>query len=253
MGPKSCSKPSTCPPCTLPSKPYFPSMLLDVPPVLSWTLAMVSPTPSPSMKVMLFHTPSSVWTWLDVSSPTTSLRSSPREVTLSPPPLSVKLSVTSRKSSATLLLTSNKKWQLPLPPPPWRNPMNCSMAKLSPLAMKDSVPQRPSSNPLSWVWNPAVSMRPPTTPPSRSKSLLHLRENTPYGSEDPSWLPSPPSNRCGSPSKNTTNAAHPLSTENASKLYLYFCYLFYQLVLLYTCCLKTHQHVNSNIPKRGKL
>merc|ERR1712126_119825 len=27
----------------------------------------------------------------------------------------------------------------------------------------------------------------------------------------------PPSNRCGSPSKNTTNAAHPLSTENASK------------------------------------
>merc|ERR1712080_605961 len=31
--------------------------------------------------------------------------------------------------------------------------------------------------------------------------------------------PSPPSNRCGSPSKNTTNAAHPLSTENASKCY----------------------------------
>merc|ERR1712025_1395870 len=28
-----------------------------------------------------------------------------------------------------------------------------------------------------------------------------------------------PSNRCGSPSKNTTNAAHPLSTENASKCY----------------------------------
>merc|ERR1711953_1380131 len=50
------------------------------------------------------------------------------------------------------------------PPPPWRNPMNCPMAKSSPLAMKDSVPQRPSSNPLSWVWNPAVSMRPPTTP-----------------------------------------------------------------------------------------
>merc|ERR1711992_441097 len=70
-----------------------------------------------------------------------------------------------------------------------------------------------------------VSMRPPTTPscpeappctqvllteckrkslpwlhpPSRSRSLLHQKENTPYGSEDPSWLPSPPSNRCGSP------------------------------------------------------
>merc|ERR1711936_1535183 len=61
------------------------------------------------------------------------------------------------------------------------------------------------------------------------------------------------SNRCGSPSKNTTNAAHPLSTENASKLYLYFCSLFYQLVLLYPCCSRTHQHVHSNIPKRGKL
>merc|ERR1712184_223608 len=72
-----------------------------------------------------------------------------------------------------------------------------------------------------------------------------------YRIEDPSWLPSPPSNRCGSPSKNMTNAAHPLSTENASKLYLYFCYLFYRLVLLYTCCLL--QYVNSHIPKRGKL
>merc|ERR1719414_2287391 len=208
---------------------------------------------------MLSHTPSSVWTWLDVSSPTTSWRSSPREATLSPPPLSVKLSVTSRKSSAMLLLTSNKKWQLLLPPPPWKNPTNCPMDKLSPLATNVSVPQKPSSNHLSWEWNPAVSMRLPTTPsrsamltsvrtctptpscleappctqvlpteckrkslpwlhpPSRSRSLLHQKENTPYGSEDPSWLPSPPSNRCGSPSKNTMNAAHPLSTENASK------------------------------------
>merc|ERR1712126_678699 len=59
-------------------------------------------------------------------------------------------------------------------------------------------------------------------PPSRSRSLLHQKENTPYGSEDPSWLHSPPSNRCGSPSKNTTKAAHPLSTENASKCSLCF-------------------------------
>merc|ERR1712012_660481 len=117
-------------------------MLLDVPLVLSWTLEMVYPTPSQSMKVMLSHTPSSVWTWLDVSSPTTSGRSSPREVTLSPPPPNVKSSVTSRKSFAMLPLTSNKKWPPQLPPP---------------------------------------------------------------------------SNRCGSPSKNTTNAAHPLSTENAFK------------------------------------
>merc|ERR1711997_1128495 len=82
----------------------------------------------------------------------------------SPPLPSVKLSVTSRRNSAMLPLTSNKKWQLPLPPPPWRNPMNCPMAKLSPLAMNVSVPQKPSSSHLSWEWNPAVSMRPPITP-----------------------------------------------------------------------------------------
>merc|ERR1712012_1324915 len=28
----------------------------------------------------------------------------------------------------------------------------------------------------------------------------------------PSWLPSPPSSRCGSPSRSTTSAAHPSST-----------------------------------------
>merc|ERR1712025_1184743 len=50
----------------------------------------------------------------------------------------------------------------------------------------------------------------------RSRSLLPQRGNTPSGSEAPSCLPSPPSNRCGSPSKSTTSAAHPLSTGNAS-------------------------------------
>merc|ERR1711931_390785 len=54
-------------------------------------------------------------------------------------------------------------------------------------------------------------------PPSRSRSLLHQRENTPSGSEDPSLLPSPPSSRCGSPSRSTTSAAQPLSTASASK------------------------------------
>ena len=68
-------------------------------------------------------------------------------------------------------------------------------------------------------------------PPSKSRSLLHQKENTPYGSEDPSWLPSPPSNRCGSPSKNTTNAAHPLSTENAFKYY-FLSYLVIQRYIL---------------------
>merc|ERR1712152_126970 len=141
MGPKSCSKPSTCQPCMLPSKLSFPSMLLDVPLVLSWTLEMVYPTPSQSMKVMLSHTPSSVWTWLNVKS-----------------------SVTSRKSSAMLPLTSNKEWPPQLPPPPWKNPTNCPMDKSSPLATNVSVPQKPFSNHPSWEWNPAVSMRPPTTP-----------------------------------------------------------------------------------------
>merc|ERR1711936_1493227 len=51
-----------------------------------------------------------------------------------------------------------------LPPPPWKSPMSFPMVKLSPLVMRDSVPQRPSSNPHSWEWNPVVSMRPPTTP-----------------------------------------------------------------------------------------
>merc|ERR1719186_1583947 len=55
-------------------------------------------------------------------------------------------------------------------------------------------------------------------PPSRSRSLLHQRGCTPSGSEDPSWLPCPPSSRCGSPSRSTTSAAHPLSTASASKL-----------------------------------
>merc|ERR1719330_2015757 len=50
----------------------------------------------------------------------------------------------------------------------------------------------------------------------RSRSFLPQRGNTPSGSEVPSCLPSPPSNRCGSPSKSTMSAAHPLSTGNAS-------------------------------------
>merc|ERR1712018_255735 len=69
-------------------------------------------------------------------------------------------------------------------------------------------------------------------PPSRSRLLLHLRGNTQYGSEDPSWLPSPPSNRCGSPSKKTTNAAHPLSTENASKLYIFQYFIVFNLLFM---------------------
>merc|ERR1712119_202222 len=57
-------------------------------------------------------------------------------------------------------------------------------------------------------------------PPSRLRSLLHQRGSTPSGSEDPSWLPSPPSSRCGSPSRSTMSAVHPLFTASASKRYL---------------------------------
>merc|ERR1712008_176037 len=53
-------------------------------------------------------------------------------------------------------------------------------------------------------------------PPLRSRSLLPQRGNTPSGSEVPSCLPFLPSNRCGSPNKSMTSAAHPLSTGNAS-------------------------------------
>merc|ERR1712105_108036 len=41
--------------------------------------------------------------------------------------------------------------------------------------------------------------------------------STPSGSEDPSWPPSPPSSRCGSPSRSTTSPAPPSCTASASK------------------------------------
>merc|ERR1712241_1652967 len=55
-------------------------------------------------------------------------------------------------------------------------------------------------------------------PPSRSRSLLPQKGNTLSGLEAPSCHPSLPSNRCGSPNKNTMNVVHPLFTGNASKL-----------------------------------
>merc|ERR1719281_448596 len=68
-------------------------------------------------------------------------------------------------------------------------------------------------------------------PPSRSRSSLHQRGSTLSGSEDPSWPPSPPSSRCGSPSRSTTSLAHPLSTGSVSKHKL-------QQLLFY--CILTH-------------
>merc|ERR1712090_65870 len=58
----------------------------------------------------------------------------------------------------------------------------------------------------------------------RPRSLLP-RGSTPSGSEDPSWLPCPPSSRCGSPSRSTTSAAHPLSTASASNCLFLFLFI----------------------------
>merc|ERR1711920_82553 len=66
-------------------------------------------------------------------------------------------------------------------------------------------------------------------PPSRSRSLLPQRGNILSGSEAPFLLPSPPSSRCGSPSKSTMSAVHPLSTASASKLE---CALFWHMFCL---------------------
>merc|ERR1712083_163776 len=145
--------------------------------------------------------------------------SSPRGATPSPPLPRGRLSVTSRRSSATSPWTSSRRCPPPPPPPPWRSPTSCLTARSSPSAMRGSGAPRPSSSPASWAWRPAASTRPPPwlPPPSRSRSSRPPRGSTPSGSEAPSWLPSPPSSRCGSPSRSTTSAAPPLSTASASK------------------------------------
>merc|ERR1712066_786997 len=178
-------------------------------------------------------------------------RSSPSAATPSPPPLSARLSVTSRRSSATSPWTSSRRCPPPLPPPPSRSPTSFPTVRSSPLATRGSGAPRLSSSLPSLAWRLAESTRPPTTPscpvappctpvlptecrrrspllphpPSRSRLSLPLRGSTPSGSEDPSWPPSPPSSRCGSPSRSTTSAAPPLSTASASKLSCYVIFL----------------------------
>merc|ERR1712179_269996 len=49
------------------------------------------------------------------------------------------------------------------------------------------------------------------------KIVAHQRGNTPAGSEDPSWLPCPHSQACGSQRPSTRSLAQPSSTANASK------------------------------------
>merc|ERR1712105_414760 len=79
--------------------------------------------------------------------------------------------------------------------------------------------------------------------PSRSRSLLHQRGNTLYGSEDLSLLHSPLSSLCGCPSRSTTSPAQELLTANASKCYVsqnfydqYFCInIFWNKHLIHKC------------------
>merc|ERR1711935_888370 len=174
MGPRLCSRHSTRPPCTSPSRLCFRCTLPAVPLVSFSIPVMVSPTLSPSTRVMPFPTPSSVSIWPSVATP-------------SPPPPSVKSFATSRRNCATLPSTSSKKWPPPPLPHHWRNRMSCPMDRSSPLVTSDSVAPRHSSSHLSWAWNPPASTRPPTTQ-SWSATLTSVRICTPT----PSFPVAPP-------------------------------------------------------------
>merc|ERR1712168_36486 len=64
-------------------------------------------------------------------------------------------------------------------------------------------------------------------PPRRSRSSLLPRGNTPSGSVAPSWLLSPPSRRCGSPSRSTMRPDQELSTGNASRKFFWFSFIYF--------------------------
>merc|ERR1712126_406040 len=66
--------------------------------------------------------------------------------------------------------------------------------------------------------------------PSRSRSSLLQRGSTPSGSEDLSSPLSPPSSRCGSPSRSMMNVVPPSYTGSASKLLHKSVYVF-ELIL----------------------
>merc|ERR1711953_589328 len=94
------------------------------------------------------------------------------------------------------------------------------MGTLTSVRTSTPTPSCPVAPPCTPVSPTECRRRSPPSlpPPSRSRSLLPLRESTPSGSVAPSSPPSPPSSRCGSPSRSTTSAAPPLSTASASKL-----------------------------------
>merc|ERR1712173_29717 len=102
---------------------------------------------------------------------------------------------------------------------------------------------------------PSCPVAPPCTPvlptECRSRSSLPLRGSTPSGSEDPSWPPSPPSSRCGSPSRSTTSAAPPLSTASASKCSILYFQLF-SISNLQNCLLHNKSKSNLQFEKKKK-
>merc|ERR1712127_26084 len=146
--------------------------------------------------------------------------SSPRGATPSPPLPRGRLSVTSRRSSATSPWTLSRRCPPLPPPPPWRSPMSCPTARSSPSETRGSGAPRPSSSPASWEWRPAASTRPPTTP-SRSATLTSGRTCTPTPScpeappctpvlltacrrRSPPWLPPPSRSRSSLPQRGST-------------------------------------------------
>ena len=60
--------------------------------------------------------------------------------------LSVRLSVTSRRSCAMLHWTLRTRWPLLPPPPPWRRATSCQTVRSSPLATSVSAAPRPCSS-----------------------------------------------------------------------------------------------------------
>merc|ERR1739845_172226 len=86
-------------------------------------------------------------------------------------------------------------------------------------------------------------------PPSRSKSLLHLRENTPCGLEDPSWLPLYLPTDVDHQAR--IRRMRPIHCPQEVLLNIWLMPAFNLLYML--SALICYRHVNFNIPKRNKL
>merc|ERR1719312_99352 len=69
-----------------------------------------------------------------------------------------------RRSSATSLSTSSRRWPPPPPAPALRSPTSFPTDRSSPSETRGSGAPRPSSSLHSSEWSRAESTRPPTTP-----------------------------------------------------------------------------------------